>query len=98
MGFDGLAVFVLQQVRERSLECSGRAAGECRCMPAGLDAVARRLVTDQPHAWGVDERVEDPDGIGSSADAGSDRVGQPARLSLDLDARLQPDDSLKITN
>src|ERR1700739_3912153 len=65
-------------------------------MPAGFDTVAGRLVTDQPDAGLVEERVEDPDGVGSSPDAGGDGVGQPARPSLDLRARLEPDDSLKI--
>ena len=65
MRFDGLAVLVLQQIRERTLERAGRPAGERRCVPAGFDAVACRLVADQPHAGIVDEGVEDADRIGS---------------------------------
>ena len=67
-------------------------------MPAGLDAVAGRLETDQAHARIVDERVEDADRVGPAADAGGDRVGQPARLVQDLRARLQSDDALEITD
>ena len=48
MRFDGLPVLVLQQIRERSLKRAGRAAGECRGVAAGFDAVTRRLEADQP--------------------------------------------------
>ncbi len=98
MGFDGLAVFVLQQVGERPLERAGRATGEGRRVPTGLDAVAGRLVADQPHAGIVDERVEDADRIRSAADAGGHRVGQPARLVEHLRAGLQPDHPLEVTH
>src|ERR1700757_1573404 len=67
-------------------------------MPAGLDAVTSRFESDQPHVWIIDERMEDPDGVGSPADARRDRVGQPAGLGLDLNAGLQADDALKITH
>ena len=80
MGFDGLAVLVLQQVGERALKRSGRSAGERRRVPAGLDTVAGRLVADQPDPGVVDERVEDADRVRSATDAGGHRVGQPAGL------------------
>src|SRR5271167_4373956 len=67
-------------------------------MPAGLDTVAGRLESHQPNAGIVEERVENPDGIGSSPDACGYRVRQSAGLILDLRARLQADDSLKITH
>ena len=48
-------------------------------LAAGLDA-------DEPHAGVVDEGVEDADGVAAAADAGDDRVGQPAGLREDLRA------------
>ena len=36
---DGLPVLVLQQIRERALERTGRTTGEGRCVTAGFDAV-----------------------------------------------------------
>ena len=98
MRFDGLPVVVLQQVRERTLECAGRATGEGRGVTTGFDAVARRLEADQSDTRIVDERVEDADRIGPAADTRSHRIGQPARLVLDLHARLETDHPLKVTD
>src|ERR1700730_13780599 len=64
MRFDGLPVFVLQQIRERSLERTWRATREGRGVTPGLDAVAPSLVADEPDPRIVDERVEDADRVG----------------------------------
>src|SRR6201997_5558530 len=98
MGFDGLAVLVLQQVGKRSLKRTRRAPGECRCMSAGLDTITCRLIPDQAHTGIIEKRVEDADRVGSSADTGHDRVGQSAGLRLDLRTRLKADDALKVTH
>ena len=45
-------------------------------MTTGLDAVAACLEADQSHALVGHERGEDADGVGTSADAGQDRVRQ----------------------
>ena len=80
MRFDGLPVFVLQQIRERALERTRRSTGERRGVTPGLDTVARRLVADQPNSRIVDERVEDADRVRAATHARRHRVGQPARL------------------
>src|ERR1700758_3554440 len=98
MGFDGLAVLVLQEVGKRSLKCTWRAPGECRRMSAGLDTVTCRLIPDQAHAGIIEKRVEDADRVGPPADAGHDRVGQSAGMRLDLRTRLEADDALKVTH
>src|ERR1700751_3328831 len=98
MGFDGLAVLVLQQVGKRSLKSTWRTAAECRCMSAGPDTIPCRLVSDQAHTGIIEKRVEDADSVGSSADTSYDRVGQSARLCLDLRTCLEADNSLKITH
>ena len=98
MRFDGLPVFVLQQVRERSLERARRAAGERRGVTPGLDTVARSLVADESNPRIVDERVEDADRVGPAAHARRHRVGQPARLLDDLHPRFQPDHPLKVAH
>ena len=95
MGFDRLPVVVLQQIRERSLKCARRSAGESRCVPAGFDTVSGGLVPDQPNVGIVDERVEDADRVGPAADTCRHRIGQPARLRQDLRPRFQPDDTLE---
>src|ERR1700728_5474385 len=97
MRFDGLPVLVLQQKRERSLKRAGRAAGECRGVTAGFDAVAGRFEADQSDAGVVEERVKYADRVGSPADACGDGVGQSARLILDLHARLESDNPLEVT-
>src|ERR1700747_994091 len=98
MRFDRLPVLVLQQKRERSLKRPGRPARERRRVAAGLNAVAGSLEADQPHARVVEEGVEDPDGVGSSADARGDGVGQSSGLILDLYTRLEPDDTLEVAD
>ncbi|SKZ25147.1 Uncharacterised protein [Mycobacteroides abscessus subsp. abscessus] len=73
--FDGLAVFVLQQVRVGALECAGCASGKCRGVSTGLDAVARGLEADEANLSIVEEGVEDSDGVGPATDTGGDGVG-----------------------
>src|SRR3954466_10152517 len=98
MGFDGLTVFVLQQIRERALKSARGAPGEGRGVPPGLYTVTRRLVTDQPDPRIVDERVEDADRIRPAANARRDRVGQPARLLHNLYSRFEADHPLKVAH
>ena len=47
-------------------------------VPAGLDALAAGLEAEQAHPGVGDEGVEDADRVGAAADAGDDRVRQPA--------------------
>ena len=42
--------------------------------------------------------MEDADGVRTAADARGHRIRQPARLVLDLHARLQPDDPLEVAD
>lgn len=98
MGFNGLTVLVLQQVRERSVKCPGRTSGECRGMPAGLNAVAGCLESDQPYAWVIEKRMKNTNGIGPATNARDDGVRQPTGLTLDLHTCLHADDSLEIAH
>ena len=98
MGFDGLAIGILHHIGVRPLERTGCPAGECGGVASGLDAVAACLVTDQAHVRVVEERVEDADGVGSPADAGGDRVGQPTGLVQHLGPGLQTDDALEVAH
>ena len=67
-------------------------------MPAGLDAIAGGLETDQAHARIIDESMEDADRVGTATDAGGHSVRQAARLLQDLRPRLQSDDALEIAD
>ena len=98
MGFDGLALVVLKQIRERALKRSRRSTRESRCMATGFDAVACRFEADQPGIRIVDERVKDTDRIRTTTDARCDGIRQPARLRLDLRTRLEPDHPLEIAH
>ena len=80
MGFDRLAILVLQQVREGALKRARRTARESRCVTACFDAIAGSFIADEAHAGVVDESVEDSDRIGSTADTGDNRVGKSTRL------------------
>src|SRR6266851_5565738 len=98
MRFDGLPVFVLQQIREGALERTRRATREGRGVTPGLDTVAPSLVADEPDLRIVDERVEDADRVGPAANARGHRVRQPTGLLDNLHPCLQPDNALKVTH
>src|ERR1700730_7169346 len=98
MRFDGLPVFVLQQIRERSLERTWRATRAGRGVTPGLDAVAPSLVAAEPDPRIVDERVEEADRVGPAANARCHRVGQPTGLLDNLHPCFQPDNALKVTH
>ena len=60
------------------MQDAGRAAGDPGRVPAGVDALAAGLEAVQPHVGVVEEGGEDAHRVGAAADAGDDRVGQPA--------------------
>ena len=69
-----------------------RVAGvDGRGVPAGLDALAAGLEAVDPDVAVVEERGEQPDRVGAAADAGRDRVGEPAGQLEALGARLVAD-------
>src|SRR5207302_11329281 len=64
----------------------------------GLDALATRLDADELHRRVVDERAEDPDGIGSTADARDDDVWRLANRRSRLVLGLASDDRLEVAD
>ena len=80
------------------MQHADRAAADGGGVPAGLDAVAAGLQADQPHLRVVQEGVEDAHRVGPAADAGGDRVGQPAGAVQHLGAGLQADDPLEVAD
>ena len=98
MGFGGLAVFVLQQVRVGTLERTRCPTGECRGMAPGFDTVTGGLVADQSHVFVVDERMEDTDRVRAATDTRDHRVGQPAGRAQDLLTGLETDNPLEIAD
>src|SRR5690606_5386981 len=96
--FDGLAVLVLQQVRERAVQSTVGAAADGGGVPSGLHAVSPGLAADELDGRVVDERVEDADRVRSATDAGDDGVGQATGELADLDARLETDDALEVAD
>ena len=87
---DDLAVLVGEQRRARAVEDAGAARAEARR--------AGRLDADEPHVGVVEEAGEDPDRVRAAADAGDDRVGQPALGLEHLRARLAADHRLQLAD
>ena len=85
-----LAVVVGEHRRARAVQHGRAARAEARR--------AGRLDADQPDVRVVDEAVEDADRVRAAADAGDDRVGQPALGGEDLLARLVADHALQLAD
>ena len=84
MGERDLAVLILQDVGEGSLQDAGRAALEAGCVLAESGSAAAGFDADEADLAVGDELVERADGVGSAADAGDDGGGQAAFLLEDL--------------
>ena len=67
-------------------------------MLAGLHATPGRLDSVDPHALVGEERVEEADGVRAAADAGDQRIGQPALGLQYLPARLDADHRLEVAH
>ena len=93
-----LPVLVLQQVGAVAVQHAGLAAVQRGRVQPGLDAVAAGLDADHRHARIVEERVEQPHRVRAAADAGDERVGQPALGLLQLRARLVADHRLEVAH
>jgi hypothetical protein len=92
------ALAVREHVRLRAVQDADAAGAERGGVARGLDAVARRLDTDEVHALVGDERREQPGGVGATADARDQRVGQPALGGEHLGARLAADHRLQLAH
>src|SRR5699024_8252680 len=86
-----LPLGVLHEVAHRAVEDAGLGGREPGGVPAGLDALSPGLDADEPDSLVGDEAVEDPHGIGPSADARDDGVGQATGEVEDLLAGLLTD-------
>src|SRR5439155_768359 len=98
VGLADLAVLVLKDERARAVEHAHLSADDRRGVMPGLDALATRLDADELHRRVVDERAEDPDGIGSTADARDDDVWRPANRRSRLVLGLASDDRLEVAD
>ena len=67
-------------------------------MQPGVEPVAAGLDPDHPDIRLVEKRVKQPHRIRAAADAGDERVGQPALGASQLGARLVADDRLEIAH
>lgn len=74
-----LPVVVLQQVRTGPVQNADRTGRQGCGVTSGADAVTCRLVSVETDVGIIEEVVEDADGVGATADAGDDCVGQPTR-------------------
>ena len=79
-----LAVGVLQKIAVCAVQHARRSAAETRRVHPQFLAGAARFHADQLHALVADEGMKDADGVAAAADAGEDRVGQPAFPLQDL--------------
>lgn len=98
MRLDRLAVRILEDVRLRAVQHAGAPALDRRRVLVGVDAIAGSFDAVELDALVVEERVEHADRVGSTADAGHDRVGKPTHLVEQLGAGLFADDLLEVAD
>ncbi len=98
MGQLDLAVFIRQHPGLRPLQHAEPASLETRRVLAGDDPLASRLDADHLHAFILEERVKEADGVAAAADAGDQQVGQALFLFQNLPARLDADDAVEIAH
>ena len=98
MGLDDLPVVVADHIGAVAMQHARTAGGDRGGMPAGLDAVARRFDADDRHFGIVEERMEQADRVAAAADAGDDRIRQPAIVGQHLRARLASDHGVEIAH
>ena len=98
MGGSDLAVGVLQKIAVGAVQNPGASPRERRRVTARLESLARRLDAHQLHGRIAQERVEDPDRIRASPDAGHDGVGKAPEALLALLPRLAADDRLEVAD
>src|SRR5205823_3518987 len=77
---------------------SEAAALETGCVFAGANTFAAGFNADHPHRCVVEERMKEPDGVAAAADAGDENVRQFSFAFLNLLARFEPDDAMKIAD
>jgi hypothetical protein len=94
MGLHDLAIRVLQEVAEGTVQDAGLAEGERGAVPAELRTDPARLDTEQPHARRSDERGEDADRVRPAADARDHVLGVRADPFGVLGPRLVSDHPL----
>ena len=95
---DGLAVLVLEHERAGAVQHAALAGVDGRGVPAGLEAVAAGLEAVDRDVRVVEERGEQADRVRAAADAGGDRVRQPAVLLEALGARLVADAAAEVAD
>ncbi|KIT72652.1 hypothetical protein PY02_00145, partial [Staphylococcus aureus] len=98
MGIGDLAVAVHEEVGAVAVEHPGLSAGERGRVEARGDAVTRCLDPEDLDLGIVEERVEQPHGVGAAADASHQRVGETPLLRQHLLSRLAADDRLEVAH
>src|SRR5579872_190687 len=93
-----LAVLVLQEVAERTMQDAGPSRHERRGVPAAGDAAAAGFHADQSHGLIAREGMEHADCVAATAHAGHDHIGQAPRRVEYLRSRLASDDTLEVAD
>ena len=93
-----LAKFILQQVGAGALKNSEGATLEAGSVAPCLNSFPSGLHTDHLDVFIVKERVKEPNGIGSAAHTGYQKIGQAAFLLKNLAAGLVPNNPLKVAD
>src|SRR5690606_29916582 len=98
VGFDDLAVFVLHDISAVAVQHPYRARVQRSGVPAGFQALARRLDPDEPDVFVVDVRMEDAHGVRAPAHGCHDVVGLAAGIGRHLLEALVADHGLEVAH
>src|SRR5437867_2413035 len=93
-----LAIVIGEQKSFCSLKDAEFAGLETRRVLAAANSLAPSLDADHSYLSIWQERMEQPDGVTSTADTSNQQIGQPLFALKNLRASFQADDALKIAH
>mmetsp|Transcript_11982 Transcript_11982/g.33139 ORF Transcript_11982/g.33139 Transcript_11982/m.33139 type:complete len:415 (-) Transcript_11982:284-1528(-) len=95
---DDLAVVVLQELAERSVQDPGLAVRQGGGVPVGVQAISSGLDADEPHVLVLHEVVEESHGVAAAANARHEDVRLAAELLQALRPRLLADHGVEVSH
>src|SRR5271169_2179453 len=93
-----LAMLILEQVTESTMQDARRTTGKTGSVVAESETASTGFGTDHLHVRLFEEGIEETDSVAASADTSNEGIGKTANLIERLDAHLVTDNAVKIAH